>query len=132
MSQFHPVHHRLVFFFKQKTAYEMRISDWSSDVCSNQLSRKLRADLVNRSSTSRLALSPSRDRPQPCEAPAMSVRSPSPTLGGDLSARLRSTSATPYSASAYWGSMAASCADNLRNSSCPRWSPKHGGAPCRE
>src|SRR3546814_8555194 len=24
----------LVFFFKQKTAYEMRISDWSSDVCS--------------------------------------------------------------------------------------------------
>src|SRR3546814_4985043 len=25
----------LVFFFKQKTAYEMRISDWSSDVCSS-------------------------------------------------------------------------------------------------
>src|SRR3546814_5711694 len=29
------------FFFKQKTAYEMRISDWSSDVCSSDL------DLVN-------------------------------------------------------------------------------------
>src|SRR3546814_4775503 len=28
------------FFFKQKTAYEMRISDWSSDVCSSDLSRK--------------------------------------------------------------------------------------------
>src|SRR3546814_6900124 len=27
-----------VFFFKQKTAYEMRISDWSSDVCSSDLS----------------------------------------------------------------------------------------------
>src|SRR3546814_4904306 len=27
----------LVFFFKQKTAYEMRISDWSSDVCSSDL-----------------------------------------------------------------------------------------------
>src|SRR3546814_4102497 len=26
-----------VFFFKQKTAYEMRISDWSSDVCSSDL-----------------------------------------------------------------------------------------------
>src|SRR3546814_20856818 len=26
------------FFFKQKTAYEMRISDWSSDVCSSDLS----------------------------------------------------------------------------------------------
>src|SRR3546814_9380429 len=30
---------RLVFFFKQKTAYEMRISDWSSDVCSSDLPR---------------------------------------------------------------------------------------------
>src|SRR3546814_3945727 len=27
----------MVFFFKQKTAYEMRISDWSSDVCSSDL-----------------------------------------------------------------------------------------------
>src|SRR3546814_15449270 len=28
----------ILFFFKQKTAYEMRISDWSSDVCSSDLS----------------------------------------------------------------------------------------------
>src|SRR3546814_9661690 len=28
-----------IFFFKQKTAYEMRISDWSSDVCSSDLRR---------------------------------------------------------------------------------------------
>src|SRR3546814_1566530 len=40
----------LSFFFKQKTAYEMRISDWSSDVCSSDLHlvrlvRELRADL---------------------------------------------------------------------------------------
>src|SRR3546814_4543199 len=28
-----------VLFFKQKTAYEMRISDWSSDVCSSDLCR---------------------------------------------------------------------------------------------
>src|SRR3546814_8790620 len=28
-------------FFKQKTAYEMRISDWSSDVCSSDLQRTL-------------------------------------------------------------------------------------------
>src|SRR3546814_3377992 len=27
-----------IFFFKQKTAYEVRISDWSSDVCSSDLS----------------------------------------------------------------------------------------------
>src|SRR3546814_4263681 len=30
------------FFFKQKTAYEMRISDWSSDVCSSDLHTLLR------------------------------------------------------------------------------------------
>src|SRR3546814_3082980 len=30
------------FFFKQKTAYEMRISDWSSDVCSSDLTRARR------------------------------------------------------------------------------------------
>src|SRR3546814_5944356 len=35
---------RLVFFFfKQKTAYEMRISDWSSDVCSSDLSASNRS-----------------------------------------------------------------------------------------
>src|SRR3546814_5558177 len=32
-------HRCYVFFFKQKTAYEMRISDWSSDVCSSDLLR---------------------------------------------------------------------------------------------
>src|SRR3546814_18000734 len=32
------MHFVFFFFFKQKTAYEMRISDWSSDVCSSDLS----------------------------------------------------------------------------------------------
>src|SRR3546814_4938119 len=40
------------FFFKQKTAYEMRISDWSSDVCSSDL----RTILINRRLTVRAAL----------------------------------------------------------------------------
>src|SRR3546814_4704862 len=31
-----------LFFFKQKTAYEMRISDWSSDVCSSDLGEQWR------------------------------------------------------------------------------------------
>src|SRR3546814_9667540 len=30
----------VIFFCKQKTAYEMRISDWSSDVCSSDLKRR--------------------------------------------------------------------------------------------
>src|SRR3546814_9903545 len=33
------------FFFKQKTAYEMRISDWSSDVCSSDLAHRPLGDL---------------------------------------------------------------------------------------
>src|SRR3546814_2177227 len=44
----------LFFFFKQKTAYEMRISDWSSDVCSSDLSAPVQTrppiDLPPRSS----------------------------------------------------------------------------------
>src|SRR3546814_8012623 len=34
-----------IFFFKQKTAYEMRISDWSSDVCSSDLTHQFKEDL---------------------------------------------------------------------------------------
>src|SRR3546814_3078648 len=33
-----------LFLFKQKTAYEMRMSDWSSDVCSSDLARIIRSD----------------------------------------------------------------------------------------
>src|SRR3546814_1556468 len=35
------------FFFKQKTAYEMRISDWSSDVCSSDLAALGPADAAH-------------------------------------------------------------------------------------
>src|SRR3546814_10320013 len=34
----------IVFFIKQKTAYEMRISDWSSDVCSSDLMVEITID----------------------------------------------------------------------------------------
>src|SRR3546814_4861210 len=36
-----------VFFFKQKTAYEMRISDWSSDVCSSDLENEDEVAMIN-------------------------------------------------------------------------------------
>src|SRR3546814_1869507 len=48
------------FFFKQKTAYEMRISDWSSDVCSSDLRVRARKGSHDR-------LDP-RD-PRPCRPP---------------------------------------------------------------
>src|SRR3546814_5702307 len=43
----------MFFFFKQKTAYEVRISDWSSDVCSSDLFRGTGAR-ANRGSDSRV------------------------------------------------------------------------------
>src|SRR3546814_9156736 len=49
------------FFFKQKTAYEMRISDWSSDVCSSDLTalEEMRADLnANRGGRPKLTMLP--------------------------------------------------------------------------
>src|SRR3546814_10173506 len=42
------------FFFKQKTAYEMRISDWSSDVCSSDLFRQSPGEQVTFSPTAHL------------------------------------------------------------------------------
>src|SRR3546814_8359996 len=49
------------FFFKQKTAYEMRISDWSSDVCSSDLITervlaRAREQALNRTLEARVAL----------------------------------------------------------------------------
>src|SRR3546814_19136189 len=48
-------------FFKQKTAYEMRISDWSSDVCSSDLADQRRDELVEGIRR--------RDKPLPPEIP---------------------------------------------------------------
>src|SRR3546814_14237909 len=77
---------RRFFFFKQKTAYEMRISDWSSDVCSSDLEHhalvrhgtgntrlRLRAESVLRrgAGTAGRGL-----------APGVSANSPSPGLPG--------------------------------------------------
>src|SRR3546814_7725402 len=43
------------FFVKQKTAYEMRISDWSSDVCSSDLDVEERAQLFGAARVAQLA-----------------------------------------------------------------------------
>src|SRR3546814_9671413 len=54
-----------VFFFKQKTAYEMRISDWSSDVCSSDLLRdgvRLQDRITNEVLTSAVNVADGGDR----------------------------------------------------------------------
>src|SRR3546814_8116900 len=45
------------FLFKQKTAYERRISDWSSDVCSSDLPSFSRATLIGDGANARLLVS---------------------------------------------------------------------------
>src|SRR3546814_10476026 len=59
------------FFFKQKTAYEMRISDWSSDVCSSDLELPLRRQgcaedrLQGRPTAAGFRIRARQDHPQP-------------------------------------------------------------------
>ena len=63
----------VVFFFKQKTAYEIGTGDWSSDVCSSDLSRERRdrrsrsRDRRGRRSRSRSRGRRSRSRGRSCE-----------------------------------------------------------------
>src|SRR3546814_4468552 len=47
----------IFFFFKQKTAYEMRISDWSSDVCSSDL--EFSASIIAASASTAILIPPS-------------------------------------------------------------------------
>src|SRR3546814_9383042 len=54
------------FFFKQKTAYEMRISDWSSDVCSSDLAaRKIGSDIPAKRNGKRARFFPRHARHRP-------------------------------------------------------------------
>src|SRR3546814_6264471 len=82
----------LFFFFKQKTAYEMRISDWSSDVCSSDLrSSRARSRTAARQSAARLPrcanAKPRSSSPLRARAPRMRSRSPSRSRGRKSLAR---------------------------------------------
>src|SRR3546814_19644210 len=79
------------FFFKQKTAYEMRISDWSSDVCSSDL----RAVTPNSDSRAARSFSMAAASPKPLivtfapsAANARAVASPMPLVDPVTSALL--------------------------------------------
>src|SRR3546814_1170368 len=58
----------LFFFFKQKTAYEVRISDWSSDVCSSDLAELDPKDPASYPNACSGAFSPSGTNLDGCEA----------------------------------------------------------------
>src|SRR3546814_10015123 len=59
-------HYWLFFFFKQKTAYEMRISDWSSDVCSSD---RCASGSRSRRDFPRGHPAPAENAAHPCAAP---------------------------------------------------------------
>src|SRR3546814_20953755 len=57
----------MFFFFKQKTAYEMRISDWSSDVCSSDLMFERMAEAEEEQKERPLGPCPERRRACRCD-----------------------------------------------------------------
>src|SRR3546814_2097633 len=77
----------LFFFFKQKTAYEMRIGDWSSDVCSSDLGERAAAGFALRSPDGRHATSlptgilASATRWRPYGGPSQVSTTPGPLRG---------------------------------------------------
>src|SRR3546814_1775981 len=94
------------FFFKQKTAYEMRISDWSSDVCSS--------DLAPWSLTTRLT------EPRRVDSSCRAKRWCRPRLGFDV-ARKRDTGTPPNDARSEERRVGKECVSTCRS----RWSPYH-------
>src|SRR3546814_2640349 len=64
----------MIFFFKQKTAYEMRISDWSSDVCSSDLGCPRSSNLLREASARSSTFAPAGSRwPTPPSTSAIYV-----------------------------------------------------------
>src|SRR3546814_4634056 len=79
------------FFFKQKTAYELRISDWSSDVCSSDLFRQIKtvgrqaAAIASECGEDQRGRTPASEKPQPImKARIDRVASPIPTRKAEL------------------------------------------------
>src|SRR3546814_1705098 len=64
-----------IFFFKHKTAYELRISDWSSDVCSSDLIDLHMGDIVCKFDGERLVLRHGSD-PLPAEKRSLNYNKP--------------------------------------------------------
>src|SRR3546814_4650357 len=61
------------FFFKQKTAYEMRISDWSSDVCSSDLLPTIRRTMTDPTADDQSLMAPLRQALLDCAAAGATI-----------------------------------------------------------
>src|SRR3546814_3584537 len=86
------------FFFKQKTAYEMRISDWSSDVCSSDLRSAQEArmhDLLSIRRKPRRRVSRRTDMADRGSGPAAPLPTGGSRHAAQDAARVRDAPATP-------------------------------------
>src|SRR3546814_11205642 len=72
------------FFFKQKTAYDMRISDWSSDVCSSDLAGSRYCQLSSNHPTVKDCAAKMRSSAARPMAPQKIWRSPMPSIKAPL------------------------------------------------
>src|SRR3546814_16466880 len=102
-------------FFKKKTAYEMRISDWSSDVCSS--------DLVGMMKNGEISNTRTMPRPQNSEASSSAeISTPNTTLiSSTLPTRVRVFSAPGMKPRSEERRVGKECGSTCRY----RWSPYH-------
>src|SRR3546814_7028759 len=107
----------IFFFFKQKTAYEMRISDWSSDVCSSDLN--LFSESAIHSCWERLRFTRSLVETVTSLTPSSPSFSLAPPLKIQKEDRMRPPPATPARSSRCF----------LRTASFPARSPESGETP---
>src|SRR3546814_9538098 len=109
------------FFFKQKTAYEMRISDWSSDVCSSDLLGLARLHSALRSRLSRPPIQLPRD--DPIWPPTADQERPldRPKPNAPLPFLYRGSGLSPRPARSEERRVGKECVSTCRS----RWSPYH-------
>src|SRR3546814_1409326 len=74
----------ILFFFKQKTAYEMRISDWSSDVCSSDL-----VEVAVAAGKMRVVAVALRELPRYCQFAQRAQQRVVVEIGGDFTLHVR-------------------------------------------
>src|SRR3546814_5286677 len=104
-----------VFFFKQKTAYEMRISDWSSDVCSSDL-REIDPEWVSELDGVALPASPIR-----LDGERLPINRPPPRLGEHTDEVLALVGLTAPEIRSEERRVGQECVSTCRS----RWSPYH-------
>src|SRR3546814_6383667 len=84
------VYYVLLCYFKQKTAYEMRISDWSSDVCSSDLSTRISVTIAGSPTSSNSAAEANHGARQSPLARSISTRSEERRVGKECVSTCRS------------------------------------------